>query len=167
MGKLRKIAELFWHNKERLMFVALVCVLGWRVYEVMNPKAELVSAIPHLPPGRPTAEDVPAPPRPDISAPASDGSFDSIRKRNPFWYYSEQVKIDTAPKNDQPASITLVRIMGDRVRLEMNGEKKLCAKGDTFGEYEIRNIDPAAQTCEVYSAQSGRAETLSVSVRGR
>ena len=166
MDKLRKIAELFWYNKERLVFVLLLGFLCWRVYEVMNPPKEVLgSATSITAPRRPTAEDVPSPKGPEPTPPGSDGSFDSIRKRNPFWYYSEQVKTDTAPKNDQQTSITLVRIMGDRARLEINGEKKLCAKGDTFGNYEIRNIDPAAQTCEVYSAQSGRTETLSVKSR--
>lgn len=165
MDKLRKIAELFWHNKERLVFVALVGVLCWRVYEVMNPQA-LVDPPSHTAPRRPTEEDVPAPPVPKFrETPASDDTFASIHKRNPFWYYSGQAKTDTAPKNDQQASITLVRIMGDRARLEMNGKRKLCAKGDTFGDYEIRSIDSAAKTCEVYSGQSGRTETLNVKGR--
>jgi len=166
MDKLRKIAKLFWYNKERLLLAALVCVLGWRVYDVFNPSETATVELPHLPPQRPTADDIssaaiPAP----IAKRVEDNSFASIYKRNPFWYYSGQVKVETPSEEDRTPSISLLDIGNDRVRLQVGNNKKWCMKGAEFEGYKVRNIDSAAQTCEVYSAQSGRTETLRVEGR--
>lgn len=160
MDRLRKIGLLLWHNKERLFFAGLVAVLGWRAYQVMNPE-KTPPPPPHAAPRRPTEEDVPLPKIPPAIEPrVPDDAFATIHKRNPFWYYSGQTAPEQGPAPAAEPPITLVRILGNRARLAMDGAKKYCAEGDTFGHYEIVGVDREAQTCEVYSTQSGKTQTL-------
>ena len=169
MQKLLNISKWIWANKERMILIVMLCLLGYKVYEVVKDPGEIEFKSP------PTVSTVlneekkellelpPMPIAPPIRAPED---WTSLYRNNMFWYYSGASKQSDATTEEQ-ADITLVRIRtmpngAVLAQLQTSSDTRWYREGDVFQQYEVLSIDPDAQTCEVRSERLGRVLTLTV-----
>jgi len=157
MDKLQKIFKGIWRFKERIVLVALLGVLGFKVYELFMPK-ELEAAVDDsigTPPPPP-----PPPNRPPLDAP---GQYAGLYRSNAFTYYS-----DTPTGKDQisgkEAGIELLKLqeMPDgrwRAQLKTNA-KKWYYEGDEFEQFKLETINAEEQTVVVYAEKFAKTVTL-------
>lgn len=170
--KFVKAGNWLWYNKELLVLLVMVGILGYRVYGVVSPPPPPKwSALPRpqteLPadpaelqgielPGDPT-------PRPPMDVP---GSYAALYNRNPFWYYSGQQKQDT--KQEVTAADLNIKLLdiqnaGGRLRAKLRTQSTTAwySENDQFEKYELQRIDPDNNSVEIYSERYARTFTLS------
>ena len=161
VDKLRKVGLWFWLNKERMILVVMVCLLGYRVYAVLYPPPPENDAF-LAPPSTPDPETLEPevkppepPPRPRDGGP---GDYANLTRKNPFWYYSTQG--DTADEEeDACAGISLVGFQqgGDNwmAQLRTRATTRWYSEGDQFEEFTLLSIDGNGGTVRVYSELVG------------
>lgn len=172
MDKLRKIGSWFWYNKERMVLLVLVVVLGYRVYGVVYPGDPPVwpnipvpqTALPETVEERQALGlpgDLPLPPLSGLP-----GVYTSLYERNPFWYYSGRSQEDGADGdiNVEDLNIELLDIQeasGEpRARLRTIRTTSWYSEQEQFEEFELVSIDMETRTVVVYSERYGRQFTL-------
>jgi len=164
--KLRKFVRFVWLIKERLVLAVMVVFLCQRVYRVLNP-GDPPQQDP-LPPPKRTLEDLPPeelppepPPVPPIDIP---GTYSSLVKRNPFWYYGGQggQTDDEVSAADLGLALIDIKPLGGRVRvrLQTRSTTKWYDVGEQFEEFELISADPDLGTVEVFSEQYNRSFIL-------
>lgn len=157
MDKLQKIFKGLWRYKERIVLVALLGFLGYRVYELFVPKV-LEAAAPDQR-GKP---EPPAPPpnKPPLDAP---GQYAGLYRSNAFSYYSD-TPTDGTSLTGKEAGIELLKLqeMPDgrwRAQLKTSA-KKWYYEGDPFEEFKLEKINPEEKTVVVYAERFAKTVTL-------
>jgi len=160
---LQKTGVWIWNQKEKMVLVVLVCVFGFRVYQV-------VSGPPPAPPepkkttGAPEEDPELPGPRPDKSAKAD---FQSLIQRNPFSVYGVSAAGSEDRDGEPRIDLTLLRIVpwnDGTYRAEIVSSRDSRARryeeGEPFEGYRVESIDPAGNTVTVYSSEYERSFTL-------
>lgn len=164
MDRLRKTGKWLWSNKERLILVAMLIYLGMRVYKVFEPIEDterLVSTPGQVPPDD-VVRQLPPEGRPPRRPP---GQYSTLISRNPFFYHAALAR---GPEVDEERwNIALLQLQEPvpgklRARIRTESTTKWYNLGESFEEYEIQDIDMAAQTCTVYSSRYQRSKVLEV-----
>lgn len=162
MDKLRKIVERLWRNKERIFLVAMLCILCWNVYKVLNTPEE--KPTPHAPPKAQIDDtyqpkEIPEdPPRREVL------DWTAIYTPNPFWYSPSQGGTAPTPGGEEDPGITLLRIAetGGRLRAQLRtaSATRWYDENEAFESFQLLRIDPANRSVEVRSERLGRVITL-------
>ena len=172
MGKLLKIRDWVWRNKELMVLIVLVLSLCYQVYKVVYPEKpeELVRRPlpkPEIPQEWPGGPEAP----PYLPEMAEKMPYDALLRANPFTVFGGAVEEspDRAVESSESTAV-LYKIMTwkeGRYRAELGtstGRKKYCEEGDTFGEgddtYQVLSINADAKTVEVVSEKAGRTLVL-------
>ncbi len=171
MDILQKIGVWFWNNKERMVLVVMVLVLGYRVYQILNPPPP--PEWPRLQPPRQELPDEPSeredlglpgppPPRPPMDVP---GTYVTFYERNPFWYHAGEGRAAATQEvraEDLNIQVLSIQDVGDnpRARLRSAAGTSWYTAGDPLGEFEVLEVDPAMNTVVVYSQRYERPFTL-------
>lgn len=165
LSRLQKVGAWLWSQKEKMVLIALVGVLCYRVYVVVfppevkqEPKKPAAAAV--KPPEFPTP-----PPWPPERMPMADAS--GLVRRNPFTIYGVQTD-ENAPLGGEeqtiPVTLTGFRKWSDgsmRAMLTVAGDRNRAYKeGEAFGSYTLERIDADAQTVDVYSQEFDKVFTL-------
>jgi hypothetical protein len=160
---LQKTGVWIWTQKEKMVLVILLCVFGFRVYQV-------VSGPPPAPPEdkttRQAPEDDPELPGPR-KARAPKVNYQSLVQRNPFSVYGVSLGGPDSRDGEERIDLTLVRIVpwhDGSHRAEMVSSRDPRARryeeGEPFEGYRVETIDPVANTVTVYSSEHERSFTL-------
>lgn len=164
MDKIRKLAEAFWYNKERIVLGVMVCILLWHVYSIFNPPPEEEPEEFIIPDGGRIADvlkEIAAPPDPPDERPVAQ--WEGIYTPNPFWALSAQSSI-TSRTSNAPADIRLIQIMEVRpgkwrARLKTN-VIGWYDEGASFESFQLIKIHPEDNSVEVRSDRLGKVLTL-------
>ncbi len=171
MDKIRKIGDWIWNNKERMVLIVMVLVLGYRVYQILSPPPppqwqRLQPPRQQLPEDPLDREDLglpgPPPARPPLDVP---GTYVTFYERNPFWYYSGEARqqadqeVRAEDLNIQVLSIQVVD-GNPRARLRAGGGTSWYSVGDQFAGFELLEINSDADTVVVFSQSHERPFTL-------
>lgn len=169
VDKLQKAGAWLWYNKERMVLVIMVAILGYRVYRVITPPPA-----PDWPVLQPPRSELPTDPeeqrqlglpgnpaaRPPMDVP---GSHASLYGRNPFWYHSGQQseQSDQQEVTAESLNIQLLDIQeaaGGRLRARLRTKSLTSwySENAQFEEFELQRINKEDQTIEVYSERYGR-----------
>lgn len=165
IDKIQKIGIWFWWNKERFVLLILVGILGYRVYVIAYPpppeKEESYS------PPRKEVPDELKPPMPPLPPALSiPGTYASLWRENPFWYFAGESSGSTGTKEitSKDLGITLlnVRQVGDRWRAQLRTRSttKWYDEGEEFEQFILEQVNPEDKTVVIYSEQYGRRFTL-------
>jgi len=160
---LQKTGAWIWNQKEKMVLVILLCVFGFRVYQVVNGP-------PPAPPDDTTKKVAPDD-TPDLPGPrqarAPKVNYQSLVQRNPFSVYGVSIGGDESRDGDQRIDLTLVRIVpwhDGSYRAEMVSSRdtrtRRYEEGEPFEGYRVETIDPVANTVTVYSSEHERSFTL-------
>jgi len=166
LGKLNAAAVLFWNNKERLVFVILLCVLGFYVYKALPQTQDSTEAGYSFP--RDTVDESLVPEMPAPPQARKLGDWKSVYMPNPFWYLASTSKTDKGEAGgNEDVNISLLRIQKKgkeyRAQLQTAGSaKKWYVEGEQFESFVLLKIDPEAKTCEVHSERLGKTILLKV-----
>jgi hypothetical protein len=158
MDKLQKIFKGIWRFKERIVLVALLGVLGFKVYELFVPK-ELEAAANEVV-GKP---DPPAPPpnRPPLDAP---GQYAGLYRSNAFTYFSDAPTEGGTGLTGREAGLELLdmkEVQGKwRVQLKTGVAKKWYDEGEEFEEFKVESINPDERSVVVYAERFAKTVTL-------
>ncbi len=158
MDKLQKIFKGLWRFKERIVLVALLGVLCFKVYELFVPK-ELEAAAVDLS-GKP---DPPAPPpnRPPLDAP---GQYAGLYRSNAFTYFSDAPTEGGTGLTGREAGIEMLdmkEVQGKwRVQLKTGAAKKWYDEGEEFEEFKVESINPDEKSVVVYAERFAKTVTL-------
>lgn len=158
MDKLQKIFKGIWRFKERIVLIALLGVLGFKVYELFVPK-ELDAAVTDLA-GKP---DPPSPPpnRPPLDAP---GQYAGLYRSNAFTYFSDAPTEGGTGLTGREAGIELLdmkQVQGKwRVQLKTGAAKKWYDEGEEFEEFKVESINPDEKSVVVYAERFAKTVTL-------
>lgn len=163
VDKLRKFGEILWLNKERLILVAMVIVLCFQVYKVLNPEVKELGEQ-ALPPTDDISSLDPQPTLPpDKPRPSIEGDDVWLYRRNPFWYFSGKKQGQTNA-NAEEVNIQLVDIQDtgtrQRARLRTATTTKWYDINEPFEQYKLISVDVAGQTAVVYVESLSREITL-------
>lgn len=154
-----------WNNKERLVFLTLLCVLCLSIYRAFPKLSESTEAASVLP--RKEVDESLLEPPPAALTPRKLGDWKIAYKPNPFWYL-DSLTGPGGPANKQgneDSNIALMQIQktpkGYRAQLKTaNSVKKWYYESEPFESYKLLKIDPVAETCEVYSERLGKTILL-------
>lgn len=159
MDKLQKFFKGLWRFKERIVLVVLIGFLGYRVYELFNPKPlepppQTMIGEADLP------EQAPNPPPPD-----APGSYYNLIHRSPFSYFSDAIvdgKVGESPEELGLALLDLKQVSGKwRVRLKTPAVKgKWYDEGEKFEEFILEKIDPDDKSVEIYVERIAKTVTV-------
>ena len=157
MEKLRKIFVWIWKAKERLLLVVMVCFLCYRVYTVINPVPDDSTILPRYPSDSVSEDeiDIPlTPPRPPKDEQAE--SWRSLMHRNMFVFSlitSNSTSADLG--DDYDIKLLSIQDQGNgkyRARIkEGNDRARSYGEGAKFSTYELIEIDPDTDCCNLYS----------------
>ena len=163
VDKLRKIGELLWLNKERLILVAMVAVLCFQVYKVLNPEVKVVGEQAMAPTDDPSGLDPQPSLPPDKPRLTISGDYVSLFRRNPFWYFSGK-KQSTTTTSTEEVVISLVDIQdtGARQRAKMKTATttQWYDIDESFEQFKLISVDVSGQSAVVYVESLGRELTL-------
>lgn len=171
MDKLQKIGAWIWWNKERMVLLAIIMVLAYRVYVVAFPP----EPEPMLPPAPPRGELPPraeappgllppqVPPPPPMDVPED---YAALAQRNPFSYRSAPTGPGTTAAGEEEADIQLLRIQvaggSPRGQFRTGGRNYWRTVGQQAGEYRVDDIDAEEGTAVVFAEQLQRPIQLAV-----
>jgi len=168
LSQLQKVGSWLWSQKEKMVLIALVGVLCYRVYVVVSPpdKKTEVQDAKKLAPAKPPELPV-LPPWPPTRPAMADAS--GLIRRNPFTIYGVQTDDSPNAKQDAdsiPVTLTGFKKWSDgnmRAMMSLSGDRVRAYKeGESFGAYKLVGIDVDAKTVEVYSQEFDRNFTLQV-----
>ncbi len=171
MDKIQKIGTWIWDNKERMVLVVMVLVLGYRVYEILSPPPP--PDWPRLQPPRRQLPEEPEyreelglpsepPARPPMDVP---GTYATFHSRNPFWYHSRDARPESGEQvRAEDLNIQLLDIQdvggNPRARLRSARTTAWYSTGEQFEEFEVLEINVDTDTVVVYSERYARPFTL-------
>ncbi len=165
LDKIQKIGMWFWWNKERFVLLILVGILGYRVYVIIYPPPPPAEKT-YSPPKKEVPDEL-KPPMPPLPPPLSiPGSYASLWRENPFWYFAgETAKRQGSQEiTPQELGITLLNIrqVGDRLRAQLRTRSttKWYDEGEEFEQFVLEQVNPEDNTVVIYSEQYGRRFTL-------
>lgn len=163
VDKLRKFGEILWLNKERLILVAMVAVLCFQVYKVLNPEVKEIGEQ-ALPPTDDVSGLDPQPTLPpDKPRLTISGDYLSLFRRNPFWYFGAK-KQGATNTNAEEVVIQLVDIQDtgtrQRARLKTATTTQWYDINQGFEQFKLISVDVAGQSAVVYVESLGREITL-------
>lgn len=175
VDKLRKLGAWFWLNKERMILIAMVVFLVYRVWQVVYPPPpaegpRVVSPknnLPEDPQERAAlvAEGVLPPPPPPRELTEIPGTYAVVHRNNAMWYYSGNTAT-TEEVTPEMLGLFLVDIQraGNvlRARLQTRTTTKWYNEGEQFEEFELVQINQEQGTVEVYANQYGRRLTVTM-----
>ena len=181
LSQLRKAGLWVWNQKEKMVLVALLAFLCFRVYVVLNPVSaedldaqpapakETTKKPPVAPPGGPaiTSANVPEPPlRPQVQR-AED--YKPLVRQNPFTIYGAMLGTNTRGEvAEETIDVTLNKIIKWRdgtYRAELmtkTARPKFYAEGEPFESYKLMDIDVTGNTVTIYSTAQEKTYTLKV-----
>ena len=158
----QKTGAWIWYQKEKIVLLVLVAFCCVRAYQVVYGKPP---DLPEGPPPKP-ADDIPGLPDARAEKPRPT-EFQSLVQRNPFSVYGITTGGTTDTEGDERIDLNLLRIVSwhdDSYRAEMQRSNetrpKLYEEGEVFGDFELINIDPEANTVTVYAREYDRNFTL-------
>ena len=173
MEKLYKIGRWLLANKERMVLIALVAVLCFKVYNVVVKKEEdptktntqvYKPPMPNPPADWFDGPNAPKDPPPPPPLPP-ETPFQGLARANPFTVYGYNPTVD-GPKEEAPEDISLVMIRPWPDGTMRAGIKtrvmRYYKEGEAFESYQVLKIDPAGGTVEVYSNRLGKSITLTL-----
>ncbi len=160
VDRLIKAGNWLWLNKERIVIVIAVCVLGYRIYLVVVPpeppdqvQVTLPRDVDNVPEAQ-RAELLPGqpPPRPARRLPET---YRALVNEHPWWYFGEGSAAGSGEVTAADLGLALVRIqeLGDNVRAQIRTPTttRWYDPGEKFEEFELLDIDPDAGTVAVLS----------------
>jgi hypothetical protein len=164
VDKVRKLAEAFWYNKERIVLGVMVCILLWHVYTIIYPPPEpelKTFVVPRAENIADAVKDIAPPPEPPDERPVAQ--WEGIYTPNPFWALSAQSST-TSRTASAPADISLIQIQEGRpgkwrARLKTN-VMGWYDEGDSFESFQLIKINPENNSVEVRSDRLGKVLTL-------
>jgi hypothetical protein len=147
LDKIQKIGMWFWWNKERFVLLILVGILGYRVYVIIYPPSPPAEKT-YSPPKREVPDELkpPMPPLPPLLS--IPGSYASLWRENPFWYFAgETAKRQGSQEiTPQELGITLLNIrqVGDRLRAQLRTRSttKWYDEGEEFRTVCLEQVNP-------------------------
>ena len=157
MDKLQKIFKGIWRYKERIVLVVLLCVLGYRVYELFVPKELEAGVTTTSGPAEPP-EVAPGPPSTD-----APGSYATLVRRSPWSIYSDaKVDVDSVSPEELGLQLLDIKEVGGkwRARIRTNSARKWYDEGENFEEFVLESIDSEAGTAVVYVERIAKTVTL-------
>jgi hypothetical protein len=165
VNSIRKIGRWFWLNKERMILVIMVCILCYRVYQIIYPPPKPQEKQ-YRPPVKEVAEDqrppLPPPPPPMLIP----GAYASLHRQNPFWYYSREASDKQREVTGKDLGITLlnVRRVGEtwRAQLRTQSTTRWYNEGEEFEQFVLERVNPEEKTVVIYSEQYARRFTYEV-----
>ncbi len=172
LSQLQKAGSWLWSQKEKMVLIALVGVLCYRVYVVVFPPDTKSTAQTTLSAMRPAAAKEPTlptviPPWPPNKQVMADAS--GLVRRNPFTIYGVQGDDGPSTTTDEttiPVTLTGFRKWRDgtmRALLLVSGDRvRPYAERESFGSYTLESIDADGKTVEVYSQEFDKVFTLQV-----
>jgi len=162
MDKIQKFFKGLWRFKERIVLVALLCVLGYRVYELFTPK-EIEAVVPQGSGGAEPPEVAPGSPLTD-----APGQYATLVRRSPFSIYSD-AKVNEGDITPEELGLELqdIKKVGDkwRARIKTETARKWYDEGENFEEFVLESVDNESGTVEVYVTQFSRTVTLTLQKR--
>jgi hypothetical protein len=173
VDKLRKLGAWIWLNKERMILIAMVVFLVYRVWQVVYPPPpveglRVVSPknnLPEDPQERATlvADGVLPPPPPPRELTEIPGTYAVVHRNNAMWYYSGDTGT-TTEVTAESLGLYLVDIQRAgtrlRARLQTRSTTKWYNEGEQFEEFELLQIDQEQGTVEIYANQHGTRLTV-------
>ncbi len=157
MDKIQKFFKGLWRYKERIVLVALLCVLGYRVYELFTPK-EIAA-------GEVDAVGSAAPPEVAPGSPATDapGQYQTLVRRSPFSIYSDAM-VDLNSVSPEELGLELLdikEVIGKwRAQIRTKSAKKWYDEGEPFEQFVLESIDHEAGAVVVYVESIAKTVTL-------
>lgn len=164
MDKIRKLADIIWYNKERIVLGVMVCILLWHVYGIFNPPPE-VETKKLVPPSETNIpkvlSEIAPTPEPPEERPIAQ--WEGIYTPNPFWALSAQSPVMSRAAS-APADISLIQIQEGRggkwrARLKTN-VTAWYDEGASFESFQLIKIHPESNSVEVRSDRLGKVLTL-------
>lgn len=156
MNLLRKIGKWCWDKKERMVLVAMLLFLGFRIYTVVRvpDAAEQVAVVP---PKKTPPEAGGLPPK--ASKVVEEVDLPSlIRRPIGIWESPGRSNSDNASNaEDEKLELLLIIEKDDGnhlARFTTGGKKTLVAENESFESYTLLSIDVEGETCLVYSENS-------------
>ncbi|MCD6288270.1 MAG: hypothetical protein J7M12_04060 [Candidatus Hydrogenedentes bacterium] len=155
-----------WNVKERIVFGLMVCVLVFRVYQILtgNVVAQPVAETPLQPIPIPGIEP-PKPTPPMVQPPIEEWA---VITRKPDMFTEASAGSATADKSGPTQPVVLYSIQktprGTMAQVaKVGGPKQYVRQGDVFeSEYTVKKIDAAAGTVEVYDSSTKKTYKLTV-----
>lgn len=154
-----------WNVKERIVFGLMVCVLGFRVYQLLVEPPE-----PPEPPPPPPIEYPYGVPEPPPKTPAVDTSESALLYAKPDMFTQRKADegggIDeTGKPKETDLVLHSIQAMGPMAQLSMgeDGSKRFVREGDVFeSDYTVREIDPDKGEVKVYHSETKKTYTLTI-----
>jgi len=158
----QKTGTWIWRQKEKMVLLLLVGFFGVRVFQVVyGPGIVLEDG----PKPKPPAEAMGLPPSPQEKPRPPE--FQSLVSRNPFSIYGLSAPDKSDRELQEQIDLILIRIVswqGDSYRAEMQRatetRPKRYEEGEVFGDYQLLEINPEANTVTVYAREYDRNFTL-------
>jgi len=156
--RLRKFGQWLWLNKERMVFLIMVGVLCWRVYQVVFPVPPEDAPVYSTPsPNREMA--VPQPEGVVFEPPAPPPPASPLLNANPFWYFAQQSEGGGAAGEDR-VDVQLHGIMetpkGPVARIQAGAARaQPFQAGEKFMTFTVMDINVDAGEVEVYDESTG------------
>lgn len=171
MDKLHKFGVKLWRNKERMILVLLLCVLGFRVYQLVNPPPP-PEPKPHSAPRASIPDDWPdGPPVPEEGLRSVEmASGDALLADNPFTRLASTSASATkkSAESDATQGLKLVRVTESKrdgsisAMISVSGVTKRVQQGDEVkAGVRVQRIDVQAGTVELSTPEAGGSITLS------
>ncbi len=159
---LQKTGIWIWNQKEKMVLLILVCVFGFRVYQV-------VSGPPPAPPDDHTK--LSSPDNPELPGPGSvrppKVDYQGLVQRNPFSIYGISTAREGERGSEPRIDLVLVRIVPwndgthrAEIISSQDSRPRRYEENEPFEGYRVESINPSANTVTVYSSEHGRSFTL-------
>jgi type II secretory pathway component PulC len=162
LSQLQKVGRWIWLQKEKMVLLALVVFLFYRVYAVAVNKE---TPPPPPPPSAANTREVPNPPPfPPDRPPLADAG--ALVSRNPFTIYGIQQAESSRTSEEVRIPLVLQRIVpwnDGQLRAELtteDGRSRRYKEGESFQSYVLESIDEATRSVVVYSQEHDRTFTL-------
>ncbi|MCX8063552.1 MAG: hypothetical protein N3G21_00070 [Candidatus Hydrogenedentes bacterium] len=165
IDKIKKIVIWFWLNIEKFVLVVMIGILGYRVYVIAFPPPPPAEET-YSPPRKEVPEELKSPLPPPIPPGSVPGTYSSLWRENPFWYYAGEPSVGKGEQviSEKDLGVTLLNIrqVGDRWRAQLRTRSttKWYDEGEEFEQFILEQINPEEKTVVIYSEQYGRRFTL-------
>lgn len=153
-SQLRKAGIWLWNQKEKMILVALILVLCYRVWGVMNP-AELTFEEPGAAIAKP--RPIPKDPPPPVPVLPRSPDFKGLVRTNPFTIHSALPGTREGEAREDRPNLTVIRIVpwagGDyRAEIVTQGARpKRYKEGEQFETYRLIDIDEVNNQVTIFS----------------
>lgn len=159
MDKIQKFFVGLWRVKERIVLVALLGFLAFRVYQLFVPQTLEAGSTDQK------GEAEPPQPAPNNPAPDAPGQYAALYNSNAFTYYSDAPVDSGGGLTPKEAGIELLDLKQGpggawRARLKTGAARKWYNEGEEFEEFKVESINPDEKTVVVYAERFAKTVTL-------